>query len=574
LELCGDGKFSEHCVSFIVANSSIIYNAGHSSDSSSSVHFVSLSLEKVQLEYAGMSDCYGASESDSLILDLSAENVFLNNTTTLDESGDTSVGFCECRKLTIKTNFVNPDVYCKANRFLQQWIVPDAEPSTGSANSSPIIRRDASSTRGNGSKTFFPDDASPTAENGFDPVNFKDRRFFYHFVVRTIDVGCYLDNAKSLFFSIPEMSPLGLSVSNPLSQQPAGHTCSICYTLGWSKAKTVLSCKIETLITTGCAYFHLKQPVVLYDEEVVTVESRSASLSVALSDMNMSVSELSEGEEICYFDTGVLAIDLATLSKDGKVLVDMYYSKLLLCMSASSIVALHKSLDHLMYLINHRLSWRFDDAAASGIGKRRPTIMEHSEKDLLPRRKETSAFLDRFSRPVIDVKSQLPEQASQIEIAFLCITGIATELHIFGSSILDSWHASFHSDYFEISLDSNLNSEAIEHRFELEIDDSSLNINQNFHFDTKTRSVDSKKTPLVEITGTTKLFMLAQPQQSKRSGPESVVCELRTEFSKPLKLATEMHLFNNFNKWVVKAYSSDDSKVKVRLSCFWPLSLV
>jgi hypothetical protein len=469
---------------------------------------------------------------------------------------------------------VNPDVYFKANRFLQQWIVPDAEPPTGSANSSPIIRRDATSTRGNGSKTFPPDDASPTAEKVFEPVNFKDRRFFYHFAVRTINIRCFLDNALNPFLLIPEMSSLGFSVSNPLSQESAGDTCSIYYTLGWSKAITVLSCKIKTEITTDCAYFHLKQPVVQYDEETAAIESRSASLSVALSDMKISVTDLEGQEEICFFDTGVLAIDFATISKDGKILVDMYYSKLLLCMSASSIVSLRKSLDHVMYLINHRLSWRSDDVAASGIGKRRPTIMEHSEKDLLPRRKDTSAFLDRFSRPVIDVKSQLPEQASQIEIAFLCITGIATELHIFGSSILDSWHASFHSDYFEISLDSNLNSEAIEHRFELEIDDSSLNINQNFHFDTKTRSVDSKKTPLVEITGTTKLFMLAQPQQSKRSGPESVVCELRTEFSKPLKLATEMHLFNNFNKWVVKAYSSDDAKVKVRLSCFWCLFVV
>jgi hypothetical protein len=574
LELYGDGNFSEHSVSFIVANSSIIYNAGHSSDSSSSVHFVSLSLEKVQLEYVGKSDSYGVSDSHR-ILSLSAENVFLNNTTTLDESGDTSVGFFECRRLIIITDFVNPDVYFKANRFLQQWIVPDAEPPTGSANSSPIIRRDATSTRGNGSKTFPPDDASPTAEKVFEPVNFKDRRFFYHFAVRTINIKCFLDNAQNPFLFIPEMSSLGFSVSNPLSQESAGDTCSIYYTLGWSKAITVLSCKIKTEITTDCAYFHLKQPVVQYDEETAAIESRSASLSVALSDMKISVTDLEGEEEICFFDTGVLAIDFATISKDGKILVDMYYSKLLLCMSASSIVSLRKSLDHVMYLINHRLSWRSDDVAASGIGKRRPTIREDSDKDLLPRRKETSAFLDRFSRPVIDMKSQLPEQASQIEIGYLCITGRnGTELHIFGSSLSDSWHASFNSDYFEISLDSNLNSEANEHRFVLEIDESSLNMNQSFHFDPKTRHVDSKKTPLVEIFGTTNLCMLAQPLQSKRSGPESVVCELRTEFSQPICTSTDPHLFKNLQKWVVKAYSSDDAKVKVRLSCFWCLFVV
>jgi hypothetical protein len=98
LELRGDGKLSEHVVSLKVSNSSILYNAGQSIDSSSSIHFVSLSLEKVQLNYLAKAEVYGLSDSNNSI---SAESLFLHNTTTIDESGDQSVGYCNCKKIEI-----------------------------------------------------------------------------------------------------------------------------------------------------------------------------------------------------------------------------------------------------------------------------------------------------------------------------------------------------------------------------------------------------------------------------------------------------------------------------------------
>jgi len=67
LELRGDGKLSEHVVSLKVSNSSILYNAGQSIDSSSSIHFVSLSLEKVQLNYLAKAEVYGLSDSNNSI---------------------------------------------------------------------------------------------------------------------------------------------------------------------------------------------------------------------------------------------------------------------------------------------------------------------------------------------------------------------------------------------------------------------------------------------------------------------------------------------------------------------------
>jgi len=179
LELRGDGKLSEHVVSLKVSNSSILYNAGQSIDSSSSIHFVSLSLEKVQLNYLAKAEVYGLSDSNNSI---SAESLFLHNTTTIDESGDQSVGYCNCKKLKIFADLVNPDVVSKATQFLQQWAIHQAEPSPfGSASSSPSIRKESiAGTRGS-SIMSGSEVASPLSATSNAPLNLSERCFFLPF---------------------------------------------------------------------------------------------------------------------------------------------------------------------------------------------------------------------------------------------------------------------------------------------------------------------------------------------------------------------------------------------------------
>jgi hypothetical protein len=573
LELRGEGKLSEQVVLLKVSNSSILYNAGQSTDSSSSIHFVSLSLDKVQLNYTGKAEVYGLSDSKSII---SAESLFLHNTTTLDESGDQSVGYCNCKKLVILADLVSPDVVAKATCFMQQWAMSQAEPSpSGSASSSPNIRRDAVAGRGSsimsGSEVGSP--LSSSTANA--PLNISERCFFYHFVVTEFDIDCDLGREQHQFFVI-KIAPLGLSVSNPLNHPQEVDTSGICYTLGWNTAKLELSCKIKTEIVSGSSYIHLKQPILPIGEHDGAVEELgSASTSVALTGLVTSVWELDnvynrdnwDLEEICFFDVGTLVANFLDSSEDHRALVDIFYSDLFICMSSSSIVSLRKCMDQLLLVVNQRMTWQADDPAAPVSGKRRLTVtLSDDDKGLPPRRKppaDSSAFSDRSSKSQVDVKPLAPSVAPHVEVGCLYITGENTRVHIFGSSIMDAgigWHASIAIEYLEVVLESSDESGEIEHEFSLETHDTCLSMNQGFSFDAGSRAVTVKKPcPILRFKDVTKLVLNGKPIRSKLFGPESIMCEFRSDFSKPLWVTSELHLFKNL-KTLMRAYSSDQGE--------------
>jgi hypothetical protein len=583
LELRGDGKLSDHVLSFKVANSSILYNAGQSLDASLSSHFVSLYMEQVQLVYSGKSEVYGMSDATSLI---TAKSVFLHSTTILDDSGDQSVGFCECQNLDLVVDFVNPDVYFKATRFLQQWTVFQGEPAGGSAHSSPINRRDMALTRGNSVKSVSSDDGTPLSDSVSAPLNLMERCFFYHFVVRKLEFSCDVGRDQNQLF-VAEISHLSLSVSNPLSHPETADASGICYTLGWNDALFELYCKIRTQVKTNWSYVHLKKPHLLTGEDNAEEDSQMTSTSVALTGIITSFWEMDQGqdklEEILFCDVGTFVSIFMVLPEENKRLVDVFYSDLKLCVSASSIVSLRKSFDHFMLIFNERMSWQPDDSALTTGPKRRMTLTD-DDKGLLSRRRalsEKSSLSDKMTKPHITTTVSSPSDASQNEIGYLCITGQNTLVHIFGSSIADrglGWNAAFSNDYLAINLDSFSDSGAIVHSLVLEIHNVLLRMNQGFSFNDDNREIKNKKEhTILRIDDETQLRVLGKPTKSK-TGSESISCELTSEFSKSLSAPiNELYLFKNL-KTLMNAYSAESeassvprhgaaAKSKVRPSC-------
>lgn len=569
LELRGDGKLSDHVLSFKVANSSIIYNAGQSIDASSSSHFVSLYMEQVQLLYSGKSEVYGMSDTTNR---LTAESVFVHSTTILDDSGDQSVGFCECQKLDLVLDFTNPDVYFKATLFLQQWTMFQPEPAGGSAHSSPMNRRDIAHTlaRGNSAKSVSSDDGTPVSNAMNAPLNLRERCFFYHFVVRTLGVECDVGRDQNQYF-VAQISPLSLSVSNPLtgSDPETADVSGICYTLGWNDASFELSCKIRTTIATNWSYIHLKKPHLLTGEDNSDEESQMTSTSVALTGIITSVFEIDQVlEEICFFDVGTFVSIFMVLPEENKVLVDVFYSDLKLCVSASSIVSLRKSFDQFMLVFNERMAWRADDSALTTGPKRRMTLID-DDKGLLSRRRalsEKTSLSEKTTKPQLSTSVSSPSDTSQNEIGYLCITGQNTLVHIFGSTIADrglGWNAAFSNDYLAINLDSFSNSGAIVHSLVLEIHNVLLRMNQGFSFNNDNREIKNKKEyTILRIDDETKLRVLGKPTKSK-TGSESISCELTSEFSKSLHAPiSELYLFKNL-KTLLHAYSAESETSSV-----------
>jgi hypothetical protein len=189
--------------------------------------------------------------------------------------------------------------------------------------------------------------------------------------------------------------------------------------------------------------------------------------------------------------------------------------------------------------------------------------LSDDDKGALPRRKglvDPSTFLDRFSKIQTDSKILPPAHTNQIDVGYLCVAGEKTKVHIFGTSIIDAgmgWHASLEIEYLAINLDSSIRSGAMEHEFKLELHNMCLSLNQGFTFDPDNRKVKVKKPcPILTINDVTKLHVLGKPVVSKLSGSECIVCELWSDFSRPIWATSDVYLFKNV-KTLIRAYSSD-----------------
>jgi hypothetical protein len=553
LELFGDGKYSQHMVSLKVSNSSIIYSAGHDADSSSSIHFVSLSLDDFRLNYLGKADAY-SSLSDSVSL-ISAEQLFLHNTTTFDSYGDESVGLCECQNLIIKVDMVNPDVLFKATRFMQQWINPQSDPAAFSTSSSPSVRKDLLQNRSSNSR-FVSEDENPLLAADNSPLNFRERRFFYRFFVGALSLECKLGHDQNEYVLL-ELASLAFSISNPLyCIESNAEIPEICYTLGWNKLILELSCRFVNKISTSCSYLQLKQPNASFDEGHVE-EYAAASTKFALTQIITSLFELDNRdlEEIFFFDVGMVVVS-STMEEGEGVYIEVFYSNLLMCMSSSSIVALRKSVDQLLLIVQQRMAWHVDDAAPITVKReRRVTITEDDR--FLPRRSSMSLAVDeRLSQPQAKVNLSAPADSSQVAIGFLNIRSIGqTRVHICGISIIDAgdtgmgWHMKFSFESLDISLDSKTHHEGYDHDLIFKINTVELSLIQGPH-------------PILRIDGLTKCRLIAK-SMNKSSGVESLSLNFWSDFSTPLVVVFDVFLFKQM-KSLMRGYSSDAESTSSR----------